>query len=407
VRLGRHPGPSFRQDSPLPKLLLIWPVFYARMASLRDLSASTSRTLDVCDVHLRRSAMRVVIALSFLAVLFLAMATTALAETKALHREQSQILHIRLGSNDGPTDGQCDTKGNVFITVSDPAGEDPSDRPLLMFDSAGVLKTKFASSRKDLGLSRYEDHFEPTALLPNGGVARLVWSKDALSVARFSADGRLESRTALDSPAILPYQFVVFPSGELLVSGLEHVHSRRAFGAYKSFSAIYDPHGHLLRRLSFPEDAEIDAAAEVGDSRYAHGPMFGNRGISSGKARMGSDGNVYLMRRTSPATVYVISASGELVRTLKIEPENVGQMPSDMQIADGRIAIEFSLHCSSERCEGVNFTIADATTGQKLADYADNNVYGDFACYIAKPERFTFLITDDGKKLQMVQAAAK
>jgi hypothetical protein len=44
--------------------------------------------------------------------------------------------------------------------------------------------------------------------------------------------------------------------------------------------------------------------------------------------------------------VYVISSSGELLRTLKIEPADTGQMPIDMQVAEGRIAVEFSLSSS-------------------------------------------------------------
>jgi hypothetical protein len=248
---------------------------------------------------------------------------------------------------------------------------------------------------------------EPSALLPDGGVARLIWSKDALSVARFSADGILQSRTTLDPPAILPYQFIAFPSGEFLVSGLERVHSSKFLGATRSFTAIYDAHGHLIKRLLFPEDEEIDAAAEAGDARYNFIAIGGNRGVSSGKAALGSDGNTYLMRRTSPATVFVISADGELLRTLKIEPENFGQMPRSMQVSDGKIAVEFSLHCAGNICDGSSFSVADATTGQKLADYADTSVYGDFACYSAKPERFTFLTADENGQLQVVQAAAK
>jgi hypothetical protein len=351
--------------------------------------------------------MRPLIALSSLTLSFFVLTTTSFSETKTLHREQTQVLSVKPGANDEASEGQCDAKGNLFLTLWGAVGEDPSDRPLLMFDNAGLLRATFASSRKDLGLSRLEDHFEPTALLPDGGVARLVWSKDMLSVARFTVDGKLESRTTLDPPAILPYQFAMFPSGEILVSGLEQNHSRHFLSAHKSFTAIYDAHGHLVKRLLFDEDAEIDAAAEAGDVRYTFGPMAGNRGISSGKARLGSDGNVYLMRRTSPAIVYVIAATGELVRTLTIEPGNIGQMPFGMQVADRRIAMEFSLHCSGDRCEGVSFTIADAVTGRKVADYADDNVFGDFACYSAKPERFTFLLTDGERKLRMVRAAAK
>jgi hypothetical protein len=338
--------------------------------------------------------------------LVLTISSPSQAQSKTLHQEQSQVISAGLGSNDfGLADIGCDTKGKVFATVWDPAGEDPSDRPLLMFDSAGLVKARFASSRKALGLSHYEDHDEPTASVADGGVARLAWSNDALSLAVFSTDGKLKSRTPLDPPAILPHQLAVFPSGEALVSGLEHVHSRRALGPYKSFTAIYDKNGHLQKRLSLPEDAEIDAAAELGDSRYASSPMSGNRGISSGKAQVGGDGNVYLMRSTSPATVYVLSSSGELLRTLSIEPPNTGQMPFDMQVAGGHIALEFSR--SGSGGGGWNLTVADATTGQKLSDYGDESVYGILACYNTKPERFTFLTVSDDNKLQMIEASAK
>jgi len=136
--------------------------------------------------------------------------------------------------------------------------------------------------------------------------------------------------------------------------------------------------------------------------------MFGNRAVSSGRARLGDDGNVYLMRRTSPATIYVIASSGDLLRTVSIEPANNGQMPFDMQVAGGRIAVEFSLSCSADHCEGANLTVADATTGQKLSDYSeDKGIGGVFACYSAKPERFTFLRVGDDNRLQMIQASAR
>jgi hypothetical protein len=104
--------------------------------------------------------------------------------------------------------------------------------------------------------------------------------------------------------------------------------------------------------------------------------------------------------------VYVISSSGELLRTLKIEPADIGQLPVDMQLAAGRIAVEFSLTCSADHCDGANFTIADATTGQKLSDDADESVYGVFACYSVEPECFTFLTVSDNK-LQILEASAK
>ena len=135
--------------------------------------------------------------------------------------------------------------------------------------------------------------------------------------------------------------------------------------------------------------------------------MFGNRSVTSGRIRLGEDGNAYLMRRTSPATVHVISSSGDLVRTLMIDPAETGQMPIDMQVAADRIAMEFSVSCSGDRCEGHNFTIADRTTGHKISDYADEKVHGVFFCYGAKPEHFNFLTVSEDNELKLIEAVAK
>ena len=98
------------------------------------------------------------------------------AQNQKLRQDKSQPLLTKLGSNDSPSDDAgCDGQGHTFVTVYDPAGENPADRPLLMFDNTGLLKTRFASSGKDLNLSRFEDPFEPSALLLDGGVARLAW----------------------------------------------------------------------------------------------------------------------------------------------------------------------------------------------------------------------------------------
>jgi hypothetical protein len=345
-----------------------------------------------------------------LSCLVLAISIFSQAQSKAIHQTKSEVMSVTLSHDDwGVEDAACDSKGNTFATLwKSEVGDDPPNRPLLMFDHAGVLKARFPSSSKDdPGLSVVE----PTVLLSDGGVARLAlrrWSWDPPSLSVFSADGKLKSKVQLDPPAIIPYQLAVFPSGESLVSGIERSHSRRVLGSYKSFTAIYDKNGHLQKRLSLPEDAEIDSDAERGDSRYAHGPMFGNMAVAAGRGRLGDDGNVYLMRRTSPATVYVISSSGELLRTLSIEPADHGQLPFEMRVAEGRVVVEFSLSCSADDCEGANFTVADANTGQKLFDYADDKSLGGvFACYSAKPERFTFLTVSDDNQLQIIEASAR
>ena len=348
--------------------------------------------------------MRFLIAIQLSMVLSLPL----IAQTKELHPSKPVKLDFKLGSNDLPSnDIMCDRSGNTYVTVSDPTSDERSDRPLLKFDKSGALKAEFPISRKILGLSEYEDQFEPSTLLPNGGIARIAWGQSGMRLVRFAADGGLESRVKLEGPTvptILPYQMAAFLSGEILVSGLENCRSRRCLGAFKSFTAIYGASGNLIKRLSIPQDDEIDAAAEIGDSRYASGPMFGNRAVAGGKARLGDDGNVYLMRSTSPAIVYVISSSGDLVRILQIQPAREGWASVDMQVSHERIAIEFS-DCSSSRCEGSTLSVADAKSSKRLTDTDDT--LGTLACFAATPERFTFLTISEKNALQLIAADTK
>jgi len=325
------------------------------------------------------------------------LSAVALAQTKVLQPQQTLNLRVHLGSNESlSNDSQCDSQGNTFATIFDPAEDQPGDRPLLMFDSAGKLKARIATSRKSLQLAPL-DAFEPSFLLPGGEVARLAWAKDAVFLVKFSTDGKLESRMALAAPAFTPHYFVIFPEGEIFVSGLQRP-------KMKIFNALYAPDGRLLKRLSLPEDQAIDEAVRRGDIRYTPAaPISGNRAISAGRLRLGDDGNAYLMRSTSPAKVYVISASGELLRSLDLEPPDVGQTPRGMQLSKTRIAVEFC----SDRCETTELAVFDANTGRKVSGFSHEQIFGSLSCFTEKPEKFTFLTVNDDQNLERITAVAK
>jgi hypothetical protein len=68
--------------------------------------------------------------------------------------------------------------------------------------------------------------------------------------------------------------------------------------------------------------------------------------------------------------------------------------------------VEFSPSSSADGYEGTNFTVSDATTGQKLSSDVDENVLGVFAGYRPSPSA-TFLRISDDNKLQILEASAK
>ena len=57
---------------------------------------------------------------------------------------------------------------------------------------------------------------------------------------------------------------------------------------------------------------------------------FGNRAIELGLMEAGNDGNLYLMRRLSPAILSAISPAGEVIRRFTVDPGEADYMPTGL-----------------------------------------------------------------------------
>ncbi len=83
-----------------------------------------------------------------------------------------------------------------------------------------------------------------------------------------------------------------------------------------------------------------------------------------------------------------------------------------IRVVKNKLAIKFYRSCDGaldHGCEGAVYTVVDATTGQRLADYeAEKEAAGPIACYAPDPDRFfTFWIAPDRHRLEIVEAAPK
>jgi hypothetical protein len=226
-------------------------------------------------------------------------------------------------------------------------------------------------------------------------------------VDNFGPDGKHESSVRLERPPtdFFPSQIAVFHSGEFLIAGVQR--------GYKASTAIYDPTGHLVKQFVLDGDAEIERAIEIGDVRYSRAPRESNDPVSRSVAITGDDGFVYLMRATSPATIYVISAAGEVIRKIVVSaPTDTGSPAFGIRVVKNKLAVKFYRRCEGPLdvgCEGTVYTVVDATTGQRLADYeTELETAGPIACYAPDPDRFfTFWIPPDQHRLEIVEARSK
>jgi len=130
---------------------------------------------------------------------------------------------------------------------------------------------------------------------------------------------------------------------------------------------------------------------------------------SSGKApaldladvEAGSDGNLYVMRRSWPALVYVVASSGKIMKTLKVGAAIHDAVATGFHVSGNRLAISFWNDASDNQ----TVVVADAQTGRKIGSYTDPGGLGPtFACYSANDGVFTFLKLGDGNTLQVVRA---
>jgi hypothetical protein len=290
----------------------------------------------------------------------------------------------------------CDEQGRSYLKLI-MAGPGMVG-PLFRLSGKGAVEAQFDTS--GALTNRY-------AVRPDGGVV-LMHVDGALKVIdNFAPDGKRESSVTLERPpiAFFPSQLAVFPSGEILISGLQYE------PGYEASTAIYDAAGHLVKQFILDEDAEIERRIETG-ARDVVTQQDHTIAIDRSVAITGDDGLVYLMRSTSPATVHAISAAGDVVRKIMVSaPTGSGLPDFGIRVAKNRLAVQFRSSCynseSGDSCLGTTtYAVVDAKTGRQLAAYeADEEAKGPIACYAPDPDRF--FIFSDTRGLDLVEAEPK
>jgi len=214
-------------------------------------------------------------------------------------------------------------------------------------------------------------------------------------VIRFSSTGEVQSVTKIHRllREFIPYQFAIFGNGEILLSGVAGDYQHRPY------TAVFDAAGNLIKRVSEPEDEDSRQKAEAGNPAYVDEPAkFGNNAITDGDAVTGPDGNIYLLRATSPGIVLVISSLGETVRKLTIDSPNPGFLPLTLKASANGLAIVFR----KKHSRNTTIRIVDFAGNVIQAHSFDAALPADFlACYI--PPAFYFTKSDVNKTLHLVR----
>jgi len=299
----------------------------------------------------------------------------------------------------------CDKDGNLYLQ---------SER----FGVSGVRKINPKGERTVLFQPSANPEFRldgvgSFALSPNGELYQFVFPHEITRyVMVFKSDGTYQSIIKMQ-PGFgwIPSTLSLFPSGELLASGLRYDRDKNNQVMWP-FTGIFSSDGTLLKEVTLEDDKDIRNLAASGDARVGSDTdPHANHAVEFGQSQAADDGNIYLMRWTTPTIFYAISPGGEVVRRFVVDPGDQGFTPEAMHIAGNRIALLFF----DEQTKEKQMKIVDLE-GHEIATYDQAKVDGKpkndflglaFACYTENPQRFTFLTAGDGDRIEIRSAEGR
>jgi len=266
---------------------------------------------------------------------------------------------------------KCDSGGNVYFRRYQ---RDFDASPIVRVSRDGKQKANF-SIRSAPG---FEQGSTEDLAVDLGGEVYILGAKEVgkWHIVRFSRDGNYDSSFEL-APGVAANHFAVFPSGEFLVAG-EELSEKDRKPTGKPLLALYEPTGRFVREISLPRDVqEVPVAGQTQDFGLTH-------------VAPAEDGNIYLMRRIATPIIYVISPAGTVLRRLVVPPPAEDFEPTTMKVGGGKVVIQFEKKTPAGPTAQEIFSVVDALSGEKVADYSSTpEVGGAWACYT--PDGFTFL----------------
>jgi hypothetical protein len=238
---------------------------------------------------------------------------------------------------------RCDARGNIYIRPIVDTGKPQLDMrvPTAEVGRDGERVTSF-----DVTAASPDFHFPGSSsffVTADGRVYAAVWDNRAVvkgnraHIVQFTRNGSVASVTQVATDeSFTPNHIAIFKSGEILLTGTE------GDLGHRPFTAIFNYKGELIKKIYEPEDEQLRIRADTGDSEVlSDSSNSGNAAVLDGGAVSASDGNVYVMRSTSPAILYDISPRGEVVRKLQVDSEDQRMRAFDLQSSGDRLAILF------------------------------------------------------------------
>jgi hypothetical protein len=285
---------------------------------------------------------------------------------------------------------RCDAQGNIYFR-----GYQADDRqvPVVRADAKGrTMKYRLDADATLANGTSYD-----FSVLPNGNLYQPVQVGEDVYVVGFDQEGKIKGKVRLEKQFWVA-RLTALSDTLFLVIGTESQPpgEGKAKQPPKALIALFDEHGRMLRRIT------LNRISLSNDTREET-PILATL---SSDGQVGVNGNLYLLLRTNPATIYVFDSGGQIERSFKVQPPGAKMNAVSMSLAKGRLAILFRETFRGMQHNDVGIiTVMDASTGAEITRYsAGPDLGATLACY--SEDDFVF-IGRDRDNLAIQHAASK
>jgi hypothetical protein len=277
---------------------------------------------------------------------------------------------------------KCDIDGDIYFQTASPM---PMGTPITRIARDGSTATRFEFAKGDNAGGEMSDF-----AIADGRLYGVMRKKDRNYLVAFTKDGQVEKTTQVstDFGVIIIRNFAAFSPDLFLISGSIWQNGKEGRG----FTGLMAADGQIVKEISLKGD--VDAQKDGGNI-----PLYGPSWVAD-------DGYAYLMRTpASGARFFVISPSGEVVRSVTVDAPAPGASAASFGVSHGQLAVYFS-KSSEKGPDTVWFKVVNSSSGQEIATYTTGDeLKGIFVCF--NSAGFEFLVANDNRKFDLVTAAAK
>lgn len=292
---------------------------------------------------------------------------------------------------------RCDSSSNIYVQ---PYSKDRSAAILKISADGSRTQRIQLSSVPELAQAQFIDF----AVTPRSEVFILAREPktDVAYVAHFDGDGKHTGTIPINysiNHFFQPSSLAAFDAGELLISGNEYIVisgkplARNNKGYSVPFLGIFNQNGDLVRRLNtLRGDLPVSKEGPRSKAKLAY-----DDAIMSSMMEMGTNGRVYLMRKTRSGPVLALDAAGSVVQVIQLVPPPKGDL-TEVKVDDGQLLAVYIQQPEDRRKESsfeLILKLVDLSTGTTIATYSTSepDLGMGVACFHQGPS-FTFVGAD-------------